>query len=107
MYFEDFYCWGLVWVGQTTNFFPEEMVMEVVDFDSDFEVVDSAEDFFEKEYLDMMDNMYKMVDIDNTKRTYHNDFVLLEPKIENDFKIWAKVASNNSNLVVVEDTLYC
>ena len=38
---EDFYCWGLVWVGQATDLFYGEMVMEVVDFD----VVD-FEDFF-------------------------------------------------------------
>ena len=43
---KDFYCCGSVWVGQVTDFFSEEMVMEVVDFDFGFEVMDSAEDFF-------------------------------------------------------------
>ena len=104
MYSEDFYYWGLVLAGQVTGFIYEEMVMEVVDFDSDFEVVDSSKDFVEEENLDMMDKMDKMVDIDNTERTYHNYFVLLEPKIEIDFEIGAKVAAKNSNLVGVDYT---
>ena len=47
MYSEDFYCWGLVLVGQAIDFLFEEMVMEVVDFDFGFDVVDSVEDFVE------------------------------------------------------------
>ena len=99
MYSEGFYCWGLVLVGQVTDFLFEEMVMEVVDFDFDFDfdVVDSAEDFFEEESLDMMDMMDKMVDIDNTGRTFHKDFVLLEPKVEIDIEIGVRVATKNSN----------
>ena len=68
--------------------------MEVVDFDFDFDVVDFSEHFVEEENLDMMD---KMVDIDNTGRTFHKDFVLLEPKVEIDFEIGARVAAKNSN----------
>ena len=95
---EDFYCWGLVWVGQVTDFLFEEMVMEVVDFDVvDFE--DFVEDFVEEGNLDMVD---KMVDIDSTKSIFHRDFVLLVPKFEIDFGIGAKVAAKNSNLVGVD-----
>ena len=104
IYSKDFYCWGLLLAGQVTSLIFEEMAMEVEDFGSDFEVVDSAEDFVEEENLDMMDNMDKMVDIDNTERTYHKDFVLLEPNIEIDFEIGAKVVAKNSNLVGVDYT---
>ena len=97
MYSEGFYCWGLVLVGQVTDFLFEEMVMEVMDFDFDFDFVDSVEE----EGLDMMD---KMVDIDNTGRTFHKDFVLLEPKVEIDFEIGAKVAAKSSNYVGVDYT---
>ena len=93
MYFEDFYCWGLVWVGQATDLFSEEMVMKVVDFD----VVD-FEDFVEEGNVDMVD---RMVDIDSTESIFHRDFVLLVPKFEIDFEIGAKVATKNSNLVEV------
>ena len=81
MYYEDIYFWGLVWVEHATDLIFEEIVMEVVDFDVvDFE--DFVEDFVVEENVDMVD---KMVDINNTERTYHKDFVLLEPKIEIDF----------------------
>ena len=93
MYSDGFNFWGLVLVGQVTDLIFEEMVMEVVDFD----FVDSAEDFVEEESLDMMDMMDKMVDIDNTGRTFHKDFVLLEPKVEIDFEIGAKVVAKSSN----------
>ena len=96
---EDFYCWGLVWVGQVTDFFSEEMVMEVIDFDvvyfEDF-VENFFEFFFEKGNMDVVD---RMVDIDNTESIFHRDFVLLVPKFEIDFGIGAKVATKNSNLV--------
>ena len=93
---EDFYCWGLVWVGQATDFFSEEMVMEVVNFDVvDFE--DSVEDFVE----DFEEKNVGMVDIDSTGSIFHRDFVLLVPKLEIDFEIGAKVATKNSNLVEV------
>ena len=88
-------------VGQVTYLLSEEMVMEVVDFDSGFEVVDSVESFVEEENLDMMDKMDKMVDIDNFVRTFHKGFVYLEPKFEIDFKIGAKFAAKSSNLVGV------
>ena len=52
----------------------------------------------------MMDMMDKMVDTDNTERTYHTDFVPLEPNFENDFEIEAKVSAKNSNLVGVDYT---
>ena len=54
MYSEDFYCWGLVWVEQTTDLISEEMVMEVVDFGVvDFE--DLVEDSVEEENVGMVD----------------------------------------------------
>ena len=93
MCFENFYCWGLVWVGQATDLFSEEMVMEVVDFD--------VVDFVEEGNLDMVD---KMVDIDNTESIFHRDFVLLVPKFEIDFGIGAKVAAKNSNFMGVDYT---
>ena len=97
---EDFYCWGLVWVGQETDFFSEEMVMEVVDFDVvDFE--DFVEDFFEEGNVDMVD---RMVDTDSMESIFHRDFVFLVPKLEIDFEIGAKVATKNSNLVGVDYT---
>ena len=97
---EDFYYWGLVWVGQVTDIFSEEMVMEVVDFDVvDFE--DFVENFVEEGNVDMVD---RMVDIDSTESIFHRDFVLLVPKFEIDFEIGAKVAAKNSNLVKVDYT---
>ena len=104
MYSEGFYCWGLVLARQVIDFIFEEMVMEVVDFDFDFDVVDSVEDFFEEESLDMMDIMDKRVDIDNIGRTFHMDFVFLVPKVEIDFGIGAKVVAKSSNLVGVDCT---
>ena len=101
---EDFYCWGLVWVGQATDFFSEEMVIEVVNFDFlDFEDSDEGfvEDFFEEGNVDMVD---RMVDIDSTVSIFHRDFVLLVPKFEIDFEIGAKVVAKNSNLVGVDYT---
>ena len=71
MCFEDFYYWGLVWVGQVTDIFSEEMVMEVVDFDFGSDVVDSVEDFVVGESFNMLDMRDKKVDIDNTGRTFH------------------------------------
>ena len=44
----DFYCWGLVLARQVTGLISKEIEMEVVDFDSDFEVVDSAKDFLRR-----------------------------------------------------------
>ena len=99
---EDFYCWGLVWVGQVTDFLSKEMVMEVVNFDVvDFEdsVEGFVEDFFEEGNVDMVD---RMVDIDSTESIFHRDFVLLVPKFEIDFEIGAKVSAKNSNLVGVD-----
>ena len=95
---EDFYCWGLVWVGQVTDLLYEEMVMEVVNFDVvDFE--DSVEDFVENS---VEEGNVDMVDIDSTESIFHRDFVLLVPKFEIDFEIGAKVAAKNSNLVGVD-----
>ena len=56
------------------------------------------------ESLNMLDMRDKKVDIDNTGRTFHKDFVLLVPKVEIDFEIGAKVAAKNSNLVGVDYT---
>ena len=78
---EDFYCWGLVWVGQATDFFSEEMVMEVIDFDV-VDVEDFFENFVEEGNVDIVD---RMVDIDSTESIFHRDFVLLVPKFEIDF----------------------
>ena len=81
--------------------------MEVVDFDvvsSDDAVEDFVENFvedFEEKNVGMVD---KMVDTDSTKSIFHRDFVLLVPKFEIDFKIGAKVAAKNSNLVEVDST---
>ena len=100
MYFEDFYCWGLVWVEQETDLISEEMVMEVVDFDVvDFE--DFVEDFVVEENVDMVVNM---VDTYSTESIFHRDFVPLVPKLEIDFEIGAKVSSKNYNLVEVDYT---
>ena len=100
MYYEDFYCWGLVWVEQATDLISEEMVMGVVDFDVvDFE--DFVENFVEEENVDMVD---RMVDIGNTESIFHRDFVLLSPNFVIDFEIGAKVAAKNSNLVEVDYT---
>ena len=97
---EDFCCWGLVWVGQETDLFSEEMVMEVVDFDVvDFE--DFVENFVEEGNVDIVD---RMVDIGNTESIFHRDFVLLAPKFVNYFEIGAKVAAKKSNLVGVDYT---
>ena len=97
---EDFYCWGFVWVGQATDLFSEEMVMEVVDFDVvDFE--DFVENFVEEGNVDMVD---RMVDIGNTESIFHRYFVLLAPRFVIDFEIGAKVAAKNSNLVEVDYT---
>ena len=97
---EDFYCWGLVWVGQAIDLFSKEMVMEVVDFYVvDFE--DFVENFVEEGNVDMVD---RMVDIGNTESIFHRDFVLLAPKFVIDFEIGAKVAAKNSNLVGVDYT---
>ena len=97
---------GFVLARQVIGLVSEEMVMEVVDFDSNFEVVDSAKDFVEEESLNMLDMRDQRVDIDNTGRTFHKDFALLEPKIEIDFEIGAKVAAKNSSLVGVDYTFY-
>ena len=105
MYSEDFYCWGLVWVEQETDFIFEEMVMEVVDFDVvDFEdfFEDFVENFVEEGNVDMVD---RMVDTDSTESIFHRDFVLLVPKLEIDFEIGAKVVAKNSNLVGVDCTV--
>ena len=104
MYSEGFYCWGLVLAGQAIDLIFEEMVMEVVDFDFCFDVVDSVEDFIEGESLNMLEMRDKKVDIDNTGRTFHKDFVLLVLKVEIDFEIGAKVAAKSSNLVGVDYT---
>ena len=101
---KDFYCWGLVWVGQGTDLFSEEMVMKVVDFDvvnfDDF-VENFVENFVEEENVDMVD---RVVDTDSTESIFHRDFVLLVPKLEIYFEIGAKVAAKNSNLVGVDYT---
>ena len=75
--------------------FSEEMVMEVVDFDVDFE------DFVEEGNVDMVD---RMVDIDSTESIFHRDFVPLVPKLEIDFEIGTKVAAKNSNWMEVDYT---
>ena len=101
---EDFYCWGLVWVGQTTDLFYEEMVMAVMNFDVvDFDdsVEDFVENFVEEGNVDMVD---RMVDIDNIESIFHRYFVLLVPKFVIDFEIGAKVAAKNSSLVEVDCT---
>ena len=107
MYSKVFYCWGLVLNGKVTDFIFEEMVMEVVDFDFGFDVVDSVEDYVVGESLNMLDMRDKKVDIDNTGRTFHMDFVFLVPKVEIDFEIGAKVAAKSSNLVGVDYTFDC
>ena len=95
MCYEDFYCWGLVWVGQATDFFSEEMVMAVVDFE-DF-VENFVENYVEEGNVDMVD---RMVDTDNMESIFHRDLVILVPKLEIDFEIGAKVAAKNSKVEV-------
>ena len=104
-------------VGQVVDLVSAEMAETVENFDcvvgvvvemamkvkgSDFEVV--AADFvvdYVEEY-----NSDRMEDTDNIDKISHKDFVPLMPMVEIDTKIEveAKVATNNSNLVGVEDT---
>ena len=103
MYYEDFYCWGLVWVEQAIDLIFEEMVMGVVDFDvvgSNDVVEDFVEDFEENFVEDFEDKNVGMVDTDSMESIFHRDFVFLVPKIEIYFEIGAKVAAKNSKVEV-------
>ena len=77
------------------------MVLKVED--SDFEVLsaDCVLEFVGEDNSDMME------DIDNIEKIFHKDFVFLEPKVEIEIEIEAKVAAKNSNLVGAEDTFDC
>ena len=115
-YSEDFYCWGLVMVGQVADLVSVEMIVRVEDFgfvvevvvemvmkveDSDFEVV--AVDFVVECVGE--DNSDMMEDIDNIEKISHKDFVLLVPKVE--IEVEVNVSTTNSNLVGVENTSDC
>jgi len=81
--------------------FVVEMVVKVDS--SDFEVVTTD---FVVECVGK-DNSNMMEDIDNIEKISHKDFVLLEPKVEIEIEVEAKVSANNSNLVGAEDTFDC
>ena len=92
-YSEDFYCWGLVMVRQVDDFVFVEMVVRVLDLCFGSKVVDFVEEFAGEDNLDTME------DIDSTEKIFHMDSAYLEPKIEIEIEIGAKVAAENSNLV--------
>ena len=110
-YSEDFYCWGLVMVGQVADLVSAEMAVRVEDFGlvvemvmkvegSNFEIVAAG---FVVECVGE-DNSDMMEDIGNIEKISHNDFVLLVPTIEIEIEVEAKVSAKNYNLVGVEDT---
>ena len=92
-YSEDFYCWGLVMARQVTDLVSEGMAVRVVDLGFGLEVVDFVEEFVGEDSLDRME------DIVSIGRIFHRDFAFLEPKVEIEIKIEAKVDAKNSSLV--------
>ena len=75
--------------------------MKVVDFCFGIGVGDFVEEFVGEDNLDMME------DIDNTERIFHMDFAFLEPKVEIEIEVEAKVVANNSNFVGAEYKFGC
>jgi len=113
-YSKDFYYWGLVMVGQVADLVFAEMVVRVEDFGFVVEMVMKVEGSnFEVVATDFVvecvgeDNFDMMEDIDNIEKISHKDFVLLEPKVEIEIEVEARVTTKNSNLVGVEDTFDC
>ena len=108
-HFDDLYCWGLVMVGQVADLVFVEMEVRVEDFDLVLEVVEEMEMKVEGFDLEVAADFDKMEDIGNIGQISHKDFVSLVPMVEIDTKIEvkAKVATKNSSLVGVEDTLDC
>ena len=80
--------------------FVVEMVVKVDS--SDFEVVTTD---FVVECVGK-DNSSVMEDIHNIEKKFLKDFVLLEPKVEIEIEVEAKVANRNSNLVGAKDTFF-
>ena len=90
-------------VGHVADLVFEGMVVRVVDFGFCFGVgvIDFVEEFVGEDNLDMME------DIDSTEKIFHMGFAKLEPKVEIDIDIGAKVVAKNFNLVGVEYTFGC
>lgn len=119
-YSEDFYCWGLVMVGQVADLVSAKMAVRVEDFGFVVEMVMKVEGYhFEVVAADFVvefvggDNSDMMEDIGNIEKISHKDFVLLVPTIEIEAKfeieieVEAKVTAKNSNLVEAKDTFDC
>jgi len=79
-------------VGPVTDLVFVEMVVDVEGFGFEVRVVDFVEEFVGEDSLDMME------DIDRMERIFHKDFAFLEPKVEFEIEIEAKVAAKNYNL---------
>jgi len=85
-------------VGQVTDLVSVGMVVKVEAFDFEVGTFDFVEEFVGEDNLDMTE------DIDSIERIFHREFSLLEPKVEIEIEIEAKVAAKNSNLVGAEYT---
>lgn len=68
------------------------MAVKVEGFGFEVGATDFVEEFVGEDSLDMME------DIDSMERMFHKDFAFLEPKLEFEIEIEAKVATKNSNL---------
>ena len=113
-YSEDFYCWGLVMVGQVADFIFVEMVVRVEYFGFVVEMIIKLERYdFEVVAVDFVvecvgkDNSDMTEDIDNIEKISHKEFALLKPKVEIEIEVEAKVAAKDSNFVGTEDTFDC
>ena len=100
-YSEGFYFWGFVLVGQVIDLVSKGMVLRVVDLGFGLEVVDFVEESVGEDNLDMME------DIDSTEKIFHMDFSFLEPKVQIEIEIGAKVAAKNSSLVGADYSFDC
>ena len=88
-------------VGQVTDLVYVQMAVKVEGFGFEVGAVDFVEEFAGEDSLDMME------DIDSMERIFHKDSVLLEPKVEFEIEIEAKVVVKNSNLEGTACTFGC
>lgn len=68
------------------------MAVKVEGFGFEVRVVDFVEEFVGEDSVDMME------DIDSMERIFHKDSTFLEPKVEFEIEIEAKIVAKYSNL---------
>lgn len=88
-------------VGQVTDLVFVETAVKVEGFGFEVGVVDFVEEFVGEDSLDIME------DIDSMERIFHKYSAFLEPKVEFEIEIEAKVVAKNSNLRGAAYTFGC